>query len=159
MGLWIPLVDVDEGNGCLRVVPGSHYLNVRPRNPARYLAYPEHAAFLEGHYVRPVPMRAGQAFIYSQSLFHASAPNRSAASRLAVGGLAIPSERALLWVTAADAEHAGELALYRVDDAFYRRFPHDGRPDASSCIGFAPDVVEPLSEEILHARLGSVPRT
>ena len=34
LSVWIPLVDVDERNGCLRLVPGSHRFGAIPKRPA-----------------------------------------------------------------------------------------------------------------------------
>lgn len=76
MSTWIPLVDSDEENGCLWVVPGSHKGGVRehgqyggqcPRSmgPANMVA--------EG--AVPCPVKAGSVLLFSSDLWHHSKGN------------------------------------------------------------------------------------
>ena len=76
LGLWCPLVDVTPENGCLFVVPGSHRLTHQPRSVYASLDHPEIADLLDAA-LTPLPMRAGDAILFSQRLFHTSPPNRS----------------------------------------------------------------------------------
>jgi ectoine hydroxylase-related dioxygenase (phytanoyl-CoA dioxygenase family) len=60
---WCPLVDVDDGSGCLRVVPGSHRWSdgIRPSRER------EASQDLQGALERasiPVPLAAGQAIAF-----------------------------------------------------------------------------------------------
>ena len=89
--IWCPLTDVDQTNGCLWAVAGSHRFfnhivaltsNPAPYNPVRKL--------LEEEYSTPVPMSAGSIFIFDQRLLHWSDENRTDALRIAVGGIMIP---------------------------------------------------------------------
>lgn len=86
---WIPLMDVDETNGCLRVIPGSHLGGVRPvrmRVSAEHdikgleLAEPAHD---EGGSI-PLPMKAGEALVLSALLLHRSQPNYTDRARFTV---------------------------------------------------------------------------
>lgn len=85
--IWVPLVDVDERNGALQVVPGSHRLRPSIRSldtPSRYLDFDER---LEPH-LRCLPARAGDAVIYAHDLFHGSKPNLTGEIRVsAVSGV------------------------------------------------------------------------
>ncbi|MEH1908555.1 phytanoyl-CoA dioxygenase family protein [Nostoc sp.] len=89
--IWCPLIDVDETNGCLKAVAGSHKFfnhivavsgNPAPYGPLRKL--------LEEEYAVPVPMPAGSAFIFDERLLHCSNENHTDALRIAVGGVMIP---------------------------------------------------------------------
>ncbi|MEM7255551.1 MAG: phytanoyl-CoA dioxygenase family protein [Pseudomonadota bacterium] len=89
--VWIALDDVDKGNGCMSVVPGSH------RPPVAYAHKTETAADLvlnqsiedprvpvrEPHFLE---LEAGQMSLHDVYLVHGSAPNRSGRRR---AGLAI----------------------------------------------------------------------
>jgi ectoine hydroxylase-related dioxygenase (phytanoyl-CoA dioxygenase family) len=72
--IWIPLVDVDERNGCLSVIPYSH------RNPqATYGgsftgAQQVHREWLRKYEI-PIPLRAGQAIVFDNNLLHNSSAN------------------------------------------------------------------------------------
>lgn len=73
-GFWIPLVDVDETNGCLEMLPGGHRHTPpydRQWDPA--LVVPQ----LEGLTPVAVPMQVGDALFIHQHCPHNSPPNRS----------------------------------------------------------------------------------
>lgn len=73
--VWIPLVDVDEHNGCLQVIPGSHKLGkVAARRNERGRWSPEDAIERLGE-VRGVPMRRGDVLVLSNLILHATGRN------------------------------------------------------------------------------------
>jgi hypothetical protein len=81
--VWIPLADVDEASGCLRVVPGSH------RGPLLQHRPTVHPLTLELDGPPPagaisLPVAAGGATVHDRRTVHASWPNTSAARRTAV---------------------------------------------------------------------------
>jgi phytanoyl-CoA hydroxylase len=69
--IWIPFQTCDENNGALRVIPKSHTWGEQPSENSLLLTCPD-----EQHYVS-MPIRAGQALVFSQFLIHKSGPNRS----------------------------------------------------------------------------------
>jgi ectoine hydroxylase-related dioxygenase (phytanoyl-CoA dioxygenase family) len=89
--LWLPLVDVDETNGCLRLAPGTQRLGALPvrvrdalntrRNANETLEIDGLEAILARHRDVGVPARAGDALVFHTFLLHRSQPNRSSASR------------------------------------------------------------------------------
>ncbi|MBK8266374.1 MAG: phytanoyl-CoA dioxygenase family protein [Nannocystis sp.] len=108
---WIPLADVDEQNGCLRAIPGSHADGVHPVEMIPPLA---DAAPIKGlrltasDYLacerRPqlsLPMRVGEVLVLSALLLHRSQPNTSGAVRWTVqvrhGNFAHPTAVAKGW--------------------------------------------------------------
>jgi hypothetical protein len=89
--LWLPLVDVDETNGCLRLAPGSHRLGALPvrvrdalnerRNANEAMEIDGLESILARHPTLSVPAAAGDALVFHTFLLHRSQPNRSDATR------------------------------------------------------------------------------
>ena len=75
--IWIPFQDVPAELGPLHVWPGSHLGGLKPQKGGLLVAYDEGAA-------RPVPMRLGQALVFSQFLPHRSGLNRSGTIRFSL---------------------------------------------------------------------------
>lgn len=85
-GVWCPLIDVDEQNGCLQVVQKSHLLNSHIRPFFVFEGFPysrEILTLMQQRYLTSLPMKAGQALIYDKRLFHGSPPNSTAVERVA----------------------------------------------------------------------------
>ncbi|MGE0621393.1 MAG: phytanoyl-CoA dioxygenase family protein [Pseudomonadales bacterium] len=76
---WIALTDTDESNGCLRVLPGSHRSGLQTHGQRGRLM----AAQVSDPGVA-VPMKRGDALLFSGHLLHRSLPNRSTAPRHAL---------------------------------------------------------------------------
>ncbi|MFN8309513.1 MAG: phytanoyl-CoA dioxygenase family protein [Chitinophagales bacterium] len=93
--IWMPLQDVDVRNGCLHVVPGSHQILDKVRGPNINPTYEKYSSKLS-EFLVPVPLKAGQAVVFSQALLHSSPPNRSFLKRVAMGLLVIPEEAKLI---------------------------------------------------------------
>ena len=80
-GFWIPLVDVDEVNGCLSLLPGGHHHSAVYDWQWRSGDFvPE----LDGLTPLPMPMQVGDALLIHQHLPHVSPPNRSDGVRWSV---------------------------------------------------------------------------
>lgn len=84
LNCWIPLTDINEVNGGLHVLPGSHY-------PAYHtLRAPTVPFFFSGNEAAVIPetvpmyVKAGEAVILNQSVIHYSPPNRSDKIRKAI---------------------------------------------------------------------------
>ncbi|MEX0812895.1 MAG: phytanoyl-CoA dioxygenase family protein [Chitinophagales bacterium] len=87
--IWLPLVDVDEDNGTLLILPDSHqwFKNIRGQNiPSSY----ENVTDEVWKYLRPIKMKAGEALIYDHRLLHASGINRNDQPRLVIVSGLIP---------------------------------------------------------------------
>jgi hypothetical protein len=134
VGIWCPLADVDTENGCLQVVPGSHKLYPGLRPALEPFPYADLEVDGRALPMIDVPMRAGQAFFFTQALFHSSPPNRSARERVVAGGLAIPDESRLRYVVRDADCGPNHLAVYEVDDEFYRTYLYGMRPDPAARI-------------------------
>lgn len=130
--LWFPLTDVDQENGCMQVVPGTHRISKEPREHALVCRYQEVSPLLRERYLRSVPMKAGEGLFYDGALLHGSPPNRSSQRRIAVGCVLVP--------TSAEVQHAfrvspSEVEVFAVDDDFFFRHSPGARPENVPCRG------------------------
>ena len=119
--VWCPLIDVDETNGCLRAVAGSHaffnHISSFTRNPAPYDSLRRD---LEERCSTCVPMKAGSAFIFDERLLHWSDENQTDDLRIAVGSILIPEGvTPLLYMW--DKERPNELSVLEVSVDFLTR--------------------------------------
>lgn len=78
--LWIPLIDVDEKNGCIQVIPQSHnwFQTIR--------SFSIHSLFLKFNYkinpfLKALPLKTGEAVMFFSKLFHGSKQNYSDVER------------------------------------------------------------------------------
>lgn len=120
--LWIPLIDVDDSNGCLTVVPRSHHLiqhisamidNPSPYDPVR--------PFLDAECTLSVPMKAGEAAFFDQRLYHGSRSNKNPSTRIALACALLPrGVKQLLYVV--DEEDSSQLNVLEIRDEFTVRF-------------------------------------
>lgn len=77
LSLWIPLVDVDEHNGCMQVLPGSHKWGLRPvESDDEGHHIPTEDIESRGEIVT-LPMKAGDIFAFHNLTYHRSLMNRS----------------------------------------------------------------------------------
>ena len=135
ISLWAPLVDVNENNGCLQIVPGSHPLNRKPRGPRTPFAAAHLEAEIRARYLRFLRLKAGQGVVIAHALFHASGPNRSAEIRPVVTSVLIPEEKRMIYYQREETEAGASLEAFEVDDAFLRRHRLGLRPDGGRRLG------------------------
>jgi hypothetical protein len=148
LGIWCPLVDVDPVNGCLYVVPGSHRLNTGPRGPGTFFPYQELIPLFEQRHLRAVPMKAGQAFVFCQKVFHTSQPNRGSSPRIVAGGLFAPRE-AQLYCYYQEPQQPQRMTVFEVDDLFYTRYIYGTRPAGVPVVGEIDYWYDPIAPERL----------
>jgi hypothetical protein len=77
LSVWIPLVDVDEQNGCMQCLPGSHRWGLLPTQSNEFgHNYPVEDVEARGEVVT-LQMKAGDLFLFHNLLFHRSLMNQS----------------------------------------------------------------------------------
>ncbi|MCC6848797.1 MAG: phytanoyl-CoA dioxygenase family protein [Deltaproteobacteria bacterium] len=114
---WAPLVDVDERNGCLYAVRGSHLLSADPRLPYVAFPYAEFAERLKAC-LQPIPMRAGDLLVFHPGLIHASPPNVSGRLRVAAAGAMVPEPAQTFFYRGRENDEA-ITDVFAVDDSYY----------------------------------------
>lgn len=116
VSVWIPLVDVDEENGCLHVIPGSHKWGLLKSERDKI----DHIRTLENVEERgtsiSLPMKQGDVLFISNLLFHKSESNTTRSVRWSLD---------LRYVEPPDSKELaeGERQGYDTFDTHYRMRP------------------------------------
>jgi ectoine hydroxylase-related dioxygenase (phytanoyl-CoA dioxygenase family) len=116
--IWIPLQDVDESNGAMQVLEGSHRFSGSLRSPTLENPFKNVQPEVRQD-LKLLPMKAGEALIFSHALLHASPPNMSAQPRIAVT-YGLIDARAQLQFYHKDEE--GKVEQYYVDEKFFQQY-------------------------------------
>lgn len=84
---WIPLQDVNMDNGCMGVIKGSnHFFESYRPSPSPQVETPlKKHMFTIFPFLELIEMKAGEALIFNNKTIHASPPNITNQTRLAVG--------------------------------------------------------------------------
>jgi hypothetical protein len=118
--MWIPLHDVDESNGALWIVKGSHKFPNHVRGPGYLFPRLYH---LESHirpFMEPMAMKAGNALIFYHRVIHGSPPNQTDSPRVVVAMSVLPEQVPLHIYFQKDAE--SQLEVYHPHDEFIYEF-------------------------------------
>jgi len=112
--IWLPLVDVNEQNGTLLILPDSHNMfdNIRGLNiPSSF----ENVMQQVWQYLVPINMKAGEALVYDHRLLHASNINKTTTPRLVIVYGLIPSAANMRYHFGRD----GQIEEYECTPDFY----------------------------------------
>lgn len=84
---WIPLQDVNMDNGCMGVIKGSnHFFESHRPSPSPQVETPlKKHMFTIFPFLELIEMKAGEALIFNNKTIHASPPNITNETRLAIG--------------------------------------------------------------------------
>ncbi len=120
--IWVPLVNTTEGNGAMRVLPGSHKFS----NTLRAPTLPgEYAGVNEAIWnaMQTIPMQAGEALIFNHALLHASSVNTTGKERLAITYGLIPEQASLLLY---HLNQNNKLEKYNMPNDMFQRYYNIG---------------------------------
>ena len=96
--VWIPMVDVDEKNGCLQIIPGSHKRGLRPaqRDENGRQVPIEDVETWAG--IKNIKMKVGDVCIFGNLTFHRSLANISDEIRWSIDLRYSPTGSPLEWL-------------------------------------------------------------
>jgi hypothetical protein len=112
--VWIPLVDLNENNGAIEVLPKSHDWLRGYRHSSINCAY-RNVYDLVWENMQPLYLKAGEALIYDHALLHASKANCSSESRIAVASGVMPSSANMYFYW----NNNGEIEQYESNTDFF----------------------------------------
>ncbi|MGK0390709.1 MAG: hypothetical protein ACI94Y_003469 [Maribacter sp.] len=121
--VWIPLVDVNMENGALGAIKGSHkfFDHVRPSPSPQVRTLLQEHLFTIFPYMNILEIKAGQAIVFDNRTFHASPPNVTEETRLAVG-IGITQAESQLCHYSLNPNNDKELLKFKVDETFFREY-------------------------------------
>lgn len=134
--VWVALCDIDERNGQLWMVPGSHRWIPTIRGIQSFpFPFASVARRIVDRHAVPVAVRAGEAVVFDHATLHFSLPNRTAERRMVAISDLIPAEAPHLHFF---GDGHGGVDVYEIDDDFWvdnSPFTLWRPPPASKCIG------------------------
>ena len=115
--VWVALCDVDEHNGQLWMVPGSHAWMPTLRGIQSFpFAFGQVTRRIVERHAVAVPIKAGDAVVFNHATLHFSMPNRTGDRRLVAISDLIPEEAEHLHFF---GDGAGNVDVYRIGDEFW----------------------------------------
>lgn len=116
--VWIPLCDITENNGAVSVLPGSHLWN----NPQRSLnvqwIFEKHTKLL-WKYMKPIYLNKGDILIWDSAMIHASAPNLSNKTRIALTTTLLPKNFKMVEYFKDKTTPKNMIEKYQVERSFW----------------------------------------
>lgn len=137
VAVWVPLVDTDEENGCLGVIPGSHRIMNAIRGPRiQQSSYSKDKDWVKELGVL-LPMKAGEAVIYDHALMHYSPPNKSPFPRPALNLSLVPNGADMIHYCV--PEGSDNIEVYHVQDtSFFINYDNYQRPETDTMTATLP---------------------
>jgi ectoine hydroxylase-related dioxygenase (phytanoyl-CoA dioxygenase family) len=81
--VWLPLVETDIQNGCLHVLPKSHFWDNTLRSASMIWAFEKYSSLL-WKYLKPIPTNLGDVIVFDTSIVHGSFYSGSLNERVAL---------------------------------------------------------------------------
>jgi len=119
--IWVPLVDTNEENGTIRVIPGSHLFFDHYRSNNIPITYKDSIDLLWNN-MDSISMKAGQAFILNHAVIHGSSPNTTNKERLVVAYGIAPKEAKLLFYYKNPGDNTDKIEKFEMPDDFFQRY-------------------------------------
>lgn len=147
---WIPLMPVDNTNGQMCVLRGSHrYIEGLRGSPAFPTQVGPISDVIADEFLVPVDVPLGSAIIYENRLLHGTPPNRSGAERVVayLGAAPAGSGRVHYYM-----RPDGTVEGLRVPQDFFVKFNIGDRPEGDVFVEIPDYTIAPLTADELTAR-------
>lgn len=154
--LWISLVDVDENNGAMYMLDGSHRDTNSIRGEGIDVPYDQLSDEFVIDNMTLVPARKGEAIIFDLSVLHCSFPNKTSEPRIAFNVGLIPGEAPSLHYYVDSTTSKGMYDIYDAKNDFYLKNKIGTRPTKDLYIGSKPFIFDGLSPEELVKKYSNV---
>jgi ectoine hydroxylase-related dioxygenase (phytanoyl-CoA dioxygenase family) len=121
--IWVPLIDTNEENGAIQVLPGSHTFSDALRAPTLPSAMLEQKEIIAPE-MKMLNLKAGEAFIFTHSVWHSSLPNYTHKARVAVTYGLIPEDASLCLYHRSEN---GKLEKWDMPITMFQRYTNIGQ--------------------------------
>ncbi len=118
--LWIPLCNVNEENGTLKVLPKRHLWGNYQRSLSIPWIFGKFKQIIDEHMI-PVSINRGDAICFDGATIHSSSRNKSKKERLAVSIAILPKEFHTIHYYLNDKSLVPKVEKYVVDEDFYTK--------------------------------------
>lgn len=158
INIWCPMVDLNERNGAIEVLPKSHRFFETYRGSSIPDIYDDVKAEVES-LMQPCYLKAGEAIIFDQSIIHNSPPNLSDSERPTINTF-VAHKDARIKICYWDKENYGnQIEIFEQEDDFLEKFENFGhnifsRPTIGKSLGLFPYDFPKLTVEQIEAELG-----
>lgn len=153
VSIWCPLVDSNEENGTLQLVPGSHKRYGRYRGPMVPWELEGIKHEIIDNYLVPANIKAGQAVVLDDSIVHYSAINKTQGLRLAIQLIMLPREMPSIHYHLDHHQSPKQVDVLEVDHNFFMEFNPWKKPENVKRIGTIPFTPSSLTEKEFAAQL------
>jgi len=126
--VWVPFCDVNETNGAISVLSGSHLWGNTQRGFSVPWNLQKHSSVLN-EYMQPVYTNAGDVLIFDPALVHSSKPNLSNETRHAITITAVKHNPDLIYYYRDENTPADVVERFAVSDEFFRIYDFASKPD------------------------------
>ncbi|MCB9234551.1 MAG: phytanoyl-CoA dioxygenase family protein [Bacteroidia bacterium] len=145
VNIWIPLVDVNEENGALYVVPRSHLLPQPIGGLGTPFPWPHFADIIHRKKIS-MNLKAGDALFFHDSIIHGSPHNSTLIPRPAIISAMLPVEAQPICYMIHDQLEPGKIELFEAPPDFFLKVAIGKRPDFTSSLGIFDFEPSQLSE-------------
>jgi hypothetical protein len=154
--IWAPLINLNENNGPLQVLPGSHRIVPTLRGSTIPGIYEDTHEYLR-QYMKTLYLKAGEAVVFDQSIIHASPNNVSGELRPVTNTFFTHKDARIL--TCYHEKSNNKIELFEHEDSFmteYINFGYDihSRPTIGTSLGYVDYDFPKLTEEQLDKLYG-----
>jgi ectoine hydroxylase-related dioxygenase (phytanoyl-CoA dioxygenase family) len=153
VSIWCPLVDSNEENGTLQLVPGSHKRYGRYRGPMVPWELEGIKNEIIDDYLVPANIKAGQAVVLDDSFVHYSAINKTPGLRLAIQLIMLPKEMPSIHYYLDHSQSSHQIEVLEVDHDFYMEFNPWKKPEKVKRVGTIPFTPTHITEKKFAAQL------
>lgn len=158
INIWVPLIDLNDENGTLEALPGSHRIFPTYRGSTVPGIYDESSEEIKKYLVKLYP-KAGEAIFFDQSIIHYSDANRSDQTRI-VTNTYFTHQDATFQICYWQKDFGNKVEIFQEDDRFmtdFEQFGHNihDRPKIGTSRGLFDYDFPKLTAEFLAKRYGN----
>lgn len=121
VGVWIPLQQVGLENGCLGIVPATHFSIPPVRSLHHKLPFSDIYEFIRQYFI-PVEMNLGDVLLYDPRILHNSFENKSSDPRLAIATRISPKQADYVITFKDQTKPSADFEQIQVADDFFLNF-------------------------------------